>query len=81
MQIFKDIINQRNLLRHKGPTRGSSSFVTEYNPKNGRVRSWQENYTHNGKINRVRLQDIDGQKVKSFHNPMTGYEQSLLLTN
>ena len=64
-----------------GNTRGASR-VTEYNPKTGRVRSWHENYMQNGKVNRVHPKDIDGQRVKSLHYPLTQKElEATLKTN
>ena len=38
--------------RNPGPTRGAS-YVIEYSPSNGNVRSWCESYVHNGNVNRV----------------------------
>ncbi|MBX3458281.1 MAG: hypothetical protein KF820_08025 [Candidatus Paracaedibacteraceae bacterium] len=60
-----------------GPTRGRS-HVTEYNPKTGQVRSWEETYTHTGQVNRVHPKNIDGQKVESTHYPLTGKEKQRL---
>ena len=56
-----------------GPTRGSS-YVTEYDPNKGIVRSWYENYDHFGKINRVHPKMINGTNIDSLHYPHTGRE-------
>jgi hypothetical protein len=56
-----------------GPTRGAS-YVTEYNPKTGGVRSWMEAYDQAGKVNRVHPKMINGQTVKSQHYPPTAKE-------
>ncbi len=60
-----------------GATRGASR-VTEYNPKTGGVKSWHESYNQHGKVNRVHPKDIDGQKIKSQHYPLTQKELELL---
>jgi hypothetical protein len=57
----------------EGITRGSS-YVTEYNPKTGQVKSWMESYDHKGQINRVHPKMLNGQKLKSLHFPLTGKE-------
>ena len=56
-----------------GPTRGSS-FVTEYNPKTGSVRQWNESYDQAGNVNRVHPKSINGQSVISQHYPPTKSE-------
>jgi hypothetical protein len=56
-----------------GPTR-SSSYVTEYNPDTGQVRSWIENYSHDGNINRVHPKMLDGQVLEAQHYPPTQAE-------
>ena len=56
-----------------GVTRGAS-FVTEYNPKTGRVRSWNECYEHSGNVNRVHPKTIDGQDLRGQHYPPTKTE-------
>jgi hypothetical protein len=59
-----------------GPSRGSS-YVTEHNPANGNVRSWNEVYDHDGKVNRVHPKMINGQQVDSQHYPPTAKELGL----
>jgi hypothetical protein len=59
--------------RTEGPSRGSS-YVTEWNPTTGNVRSWNEVYDTAGNVNRVHLKMIDGQIVRSQHYPPTGAE-------
>lgn len=56
-----------------GPTRGSS-YVTEYNSNTGQVRSWIENYKHDGGVNRVHPKTIDGQNLVAQHYPPTQAE-------
>jgi hypothetical protein len=56
-----------------GPTRGSS-YVTEFNPLNGKVRTWMECYDHYGKVNRVHPKQINGQECSSQHYPPTRKE-------
>ena len=53
-----------------GPTRGRS-YVTEFDPKTGRVRQWNECYDHAGNVNRVRPTMINGRSVSSQHYPAT----------
>lgn len=62
--------------RNPGPTRGSS-YVTEYNPANGNVRSWNEAYDQAGNVNRVHPKMINGQTVNSQHYPPTARELGL----
>ncbi len=52
----------------KGPTRGAS-YVTEYNPRTGKIRGWNECYNIHGQIIRVHSKDINGQTVKANHYP------------
>lgn len=59
--------------RTPGPTRGSS-YVVEYDPRRGVVRSWYESYDQAGNVNRVRPKMINGQKIESLHYPHTGKE-------
>jgi hypothetical protein len=59
-----------------GPSRGSS-YVTEWNPKNGNVRSWNEVYDQAGNVNRVHPKMINGQAVSSPHYPPTARELGL----
>jgi hypothetical protein len=59
--------------RQPGATRGAS-YVTEWNPRTGRVRSWMESYDQAGKVNRVHPKMRDGQQVASPHYPPTGRE-------
>ena len=59
--------------RTAGPTRGAS-YVTEYNPRTGQVRSWMESYDHAGNVTRVHPKMINGQTVNSPHYPPTGKE-------
>lgn len=56
-----------------GLTRGAS-YVTEYKPSNGDVRSWMESYNHAGKVNRVHPQMKNGQQMDSRHYPPTAKE-------
>jgi RHS repeat-associated protein len=62
--------------RNPGPTRGSS-YVTEYNPANGNVRSWNEAYDQIGNVNRVHPKMINGQTANSQHYPPTARELGL----
>ena len=57
----------------QGLTRGTS-YVTEWNPNNGQVRSWMESYNHYGQVNRVHPKMINGQTVDSMHYPPIGSE-------
>lgn len=59
--------------RTAGPSRGSS-YVTEWNPANGNVRSWNEVYDQAGNVNRVHPKMINGQTVDSLHYPPTARE-------
>ena len=56
-----------------GKTRGAS-YVTEYNPKTGSVKSWYENFGHDSKTIRVHVKKIDGKEVMGPHYPKTGKE-------
>ena len=51
-----------------GKTRGAS-MVTEFNPKTGQTRSWNECYDHFGNVNRVHPKTINGQEISSIHYP------------
>jgi hypothetical protein len=63
-----------------GPTKGSS-FVTEYNPKTGQVRQWNESYDQFGNVNRTHPKTIDGQNIVGQHYPPTQSDlQSFLST-
>ena len=62
--------------RNPGRTRGSS-YVTEYNPTNGNVRSWNEAYDQAGNVNRVHPKMHNGQTVNSQHYPPTARELGL----
>ncbi len=53
-----------------GPTRGAS-YVTEYDPKTGNVRSWMESYDHSGNVNRVHPKMQNGVQVELPHYPPT----------
>ncbi|MCX5923794.1 MAG: hypothetical protein NTU89_04525 [Candidatus Dependentiae bacterium] len=53
-----------------GPTSGRS-FVTEFDPKTGRVRQWQECYDHSGNVNRIRPTMVNGRAIASQHYPAT----------
>ena len=59
--------------RRPGLTRGAS-YVTEYDPGTGRVRSWMESYNHAGDVTRVHPKMIDGQSLVVQHYPPTGRE-------
>lgn len=56
-----------------GPTRGAS-FVTEWDPKRGNVRTWIENYNNSNQIIRVHPKMLNGQILKSPHYPPIGTE-------
>ncbi len=56
-----------------GPTKGSS-FVIEYNPKTGDLRTWNECYDQCGRVNRVHPKNNNGQEVNSGHYPPTAQE-------
>jgi len=58
------------LARTTGPTRGSS-FVTEYNPHTGDVRTWMESYDHLGNVSRVHPKMYNGQTLNAPHYPPT----------
>ncbi|PPE05311.1 hypothetical protein HCUR_00337 [Holospora curviuscula] len=53
-----------------GPTKGAA-HVTEYNPKNGQVRSWHESHDQKGNVNRVHPKEVNGQAVDGPHYPLT----------
>jgi hypothetical protein len=57
-------------LQKEGPTRGAA-IVTEYNPKTGHVRVWNECYDQSGNVNRIHTKMINGQAVKGQHYPPT----------
>lgn len=61
--------------RTPGPTRGNS-YVVEYNPKTGQVRSWAESYDKNGNVNRIHPKTLNGQKLVGQHYPPTEKEQA-----
>ncbi|MFA6263710.1 MAG: hypothetical protein WC630_04710 [Candidatus Babeliales bacterium] len=65
---------KERLARTAGKTRGNA-HVTEYNPKTGEVRSWEESYDHKGDVTRVHPKTIDGQVLESQHYPPTGAEK------
>jgi hypothetical protein len=56
-----------------GLTRGAS-YVTEWNPKTGQLRSWYENYDHSGNVIRVHPKNSNGIELSSPHFPKTGKE-------
>ncbi|MEM7617549.1 MAG: hypothetical protein AAF195_04125 [Pseudomonadota bacterium] len=56
-----------------GPTRGGA-LVTEHNENTGQVRTWYENYDHDGNVIRVHPKQIDGQDLDAQHYPPTGKE-------
>ncbi len=60
--------DRENLSKNPGLTRGAS-YVTEYNPNTGQVRSWIECYDHYGNINRVHPKMLDGQDLIGQHYP------------
>ena len=70
--ITRYYANER-LANKLGPTRGSS-YVTEHNSKTGQIRSWIENYAHDGSVNRVHPKMLDGQDLISQHYPPTKVE-------
>jgi filamentous hemagglutinin len=57
----------------QGFTRGAS-YVTEWNPNNGQVRSWMESYNHSGQVIRVHPKMLNGQTLESIHYPPIGCE-------
>ncbi len=59
--------------KNQGLTRGAS-YVTEWNPNNGQVRSWMEGYNHSGQVIRVHPKMLNGQTLKSIHYPPIGRE-------
>jgi len=59
--------------RTPGPTRGAS-YVTEYNPNNGTLRSWMESYDQAGSVVRIHPKMLNGQTLNSLHFPPTGKE-------
>ncbi|MCK7431184.1 RHS repeat-associated core domain-containing protein [Enterobacter chengduensis] len=59
-----------SLARTPGPTRGRS-HVTEWNPKTGDVRSWEETYNHSGQVNRVHPKMKNGELLDLPHYPPT----------
>lgn len=59
-----------SLARTPGPTRGRS-HVTEWNPKTGNVRSWEETYNHSGQVNRVHPKMKNGELLDLPHYPPT----------
>ena len=65
--------NQERPSIKPGPTR-SSSYVTEYNPNTGQVRSWIESYDHAGNVNRIHPKMLDGQDLTAQHYPATKAE-------
>ena len=69
IRYYEPEISARTL----GPTRGAS-YVTEYNPKNGMVRSWIESYDQSGEVNRVHPKMVNGQIIDSQHYPPTAKE-------
>ena len=71
-----DFMRKKRLARTEGPTRGNAR-VTEYNPKTGQVRSWEESYNHSGEVTRVHPKSLDGGKVESTHYPLTAAERGL----
>jgi hypothetical protein len=65
--------DQERFPDNPGPTR-SSSYVTEYNPDTGQIRSWIENYNHDGSVNRIHPKMLDGQELIAQHYPPTQAE-------
>lgn len=63
-----------------GPTRGACR-VTEFNPKTGQVRSWQECYDHMGNVNRVYPKNLNGQELNAQHYPPTKVENEFFQKN
>lgn len=60
-----------------GPTSGSS-FVTEFDPSSGKIRSWNECYDQSGNVNRIHPKSLNGQDLTAQHYPPTGSELSAL---
>jgi len=62
--------DKESLARTQGPTRGRS-HVTEWDPKTGNVRAWEETYNHAGEVNRVHPKMTNGEILKLPHYPPT----------
>ncbi len=60
----------------QGVTRGNAR-VTEYNPKTGQVRSWEESYNHTNDVTRVHPKSLDGSLLNPNHYPLTALEKGL----
>ena len=56
--------------RTPDPTR-VASYVMEYDPKTGNVRSWMESYNHSGNVNRVHPKMKNGEVLDLPHYPPT----------
>jgi|GEM_PF-2519555 len=67
---------KESLSKTPGLTRGAS-YVTEYNPSTGQVRSWNECYNQAGNVNRVHPKSLDGQDLTEQHYPPTKLELEL----
>jgi hypothetical protein len=57
-----------------GETRGRCP-VTEYNPRSGNVRYWQECHGHDGKVLRVHPKFENGLDIDGPHYPLTGKDK------
>lgn len=57
----------------QGLTSGAS-YVTEWSPNSGQVRSWMESYNHSEKVIRVHPKMFNGQTLESIHYPPIGGE-------
>jgi hypothetical protein len=57
----------------EGFTKGAS-YVAEWNPNSGQVRSWMESYNHSGLVILIHPKMLNGQTLKSIHYPPIGCE-------
>ena len=51
-----------------GPTKGSR-FTSEYDPRSGRLKQWNECYDELGQVNRVHPKNINSIEIQSPHYP------------
>lgn len=65
--------DEEMLARTPGPTRGAS-YVTEWDPSTGAIRSWMESYDQAGNVIRVHPKMINGLVDDLPHYPPTGKE-------
>ncbi len=60
----------------QGLTKGAS-YVTEWVPSSGKVRSWMESYDHSSQVIRVHPKMLNGQILESIHYPPIGREMGV----